>query len=79
MCRQNWWGNSPHVPGFAFEELGMRRTFEIEAKLLMNWKIAVFCLRISVPAGVVLDRVKLLNGGTELQPRAFGARRHPQQ
>jgi hypothetical protein len=77
--RENRWCNAPHVPGIAFEELGVRRTFEIEPKLLMNRKIAFVCLMASAAVGAVLLGVKDLNGGTELQPRAFTACRHPQQ
>jgi hypothetical protein len=72
--RENRWCNPPQVPGIAFEELGVRRTFEIEPKLLVNWKIAFVCLKAFVPVGTILLRVKLLNGGTELQPRAFTTR-----
>ena len=79
MGRENRRCNPPHVPGIEFEELGVRCAFEIQPKLLMNWKIVVFCLSASIPVGIVLHRVELLNGSTELQPRAFAPRRHPQQ
>jgi hypothetical protein len=76
---ENRWCDAPHIPGVEFEELGVRRAFEIDPKLLVNREIAFVCLRISAPVGTVLLRVELFNRCTELQPRAFTARRHPQQ
>jgi len=74
MCGQHRWSDAPHIFGITLKELRMRRTFEVEPKLLMKRKLVVACLRISVQVRIVLQRMKLFHYSTELLPRTLAPR-----